>query len=62
MRQPGPSLPAVDAEPIEPPLNVAREPTRAASLVVEDEQAGTSSLAVAHRGEPDLPRPSGRIA
>src|SRR4051812_45318847 len=56
MRQPGPTLEAVDAEALQPLLNVPGEQRRVASVFLEDEHADTARLAVANRRESDLTR------
>src|SRR5689334_2229218 len=61
MRQPGPVLPAIDAEPLQPLLDVPREQRSPSPVVLEDEHADAPRLAVAHRREPDLPRSRGGL-
>jgi hypothetical protein len=56
VRQPGTRLAPVDAELLEPSLEVASEPGCPAVVVLEDEHADTSRLAIANRREPDLAR------
>lgn len=51
MGKPVPALAAVDAEPLQPLLEVGSERTCPARLVVEDEHPDAPRLAVAHRRE-----------
>jgi hypothetical protein len=53
VRQPGPPLAAVDAEALQPFLNVLGEHPRPTTLIVEDEHPDASRLAIATRGEAD---------
>src|SRR5262249_57407409 len=62
MRQPRPTLAAVDAESFQPLLDVVREQCRPALLVLEHEHADAPRLPVAHRSEVDLPRSRSDVA
>jgi hypothetical protein len=62
MRQPGTLLPTVDAEALQPLLDVSGEPSRTPSLVLEDEHPDTSRLAVANRRKTQLRRPRRGLA
>src|SRR5262245_16836306 len=58
MRKPRTSLALVDPEPLEPALEVVREPRRSTADVTQHEHSDASRLSIALRHEPD--RPSGR--
>src|ERR1044071_5687266 len=58
VRQPGPGLAAVDAEPLEAPLEVVGEPPGSAVAVVAHEHPDALRLAVVNRAE--LERRGGR--
>ena len=55
MRQPGPTLAPVDAAPLEPLLQVVRERSCTASVVLEGEHADAPRLAIAGHRETNLP-------
>src|SRR5215471_18695856 len=56
VRQPGTPLAAIDAELLQPLLEVVGKLRRIASLILEDEHSDASRLAVANGREADLPR------
>ena len=56
MWEPRASLGPVDAELLEPRVDVCRQPTRLAAWVFEDEHAHRARLAVAHRPERERDR------
>lgn len=56
MRKPGTPLSLVDAEPLEPAVDVFGERRRVATVVVQDEHADASRLSIA--GDPQDRRPS----
>src|SRR2546421_739475 len=60
--EPGPTLAAVDAELLQPLVEIAREQSRAVLFVLEHEHADAARLAVASGREPDLGRARGSVA
>lgn len=61
MRQPGTPLPAIDAEALQPLLDVTRQLRRPPFGVLEDQHADAPCLAVANRREADFPCPRSSV-